>query len=408
MTSDVIPPSSPTCDESDPMSQKRHFASIQPCFSRSGICACFVGSWFLIGVTRGEDSATPAPADSPIENASNADAAASVPLAGHSAHGAAYNEGPRQDAYLMDGTGDVSFPVSTKDRQAQAYFNQGVGQLHGFWYYEAERSFRRVAALDPDCAMAYWGMAAANRDNTKRARDFLRDAIDKRDGATRRENMYIDAMSTLLQEDKRSDGDRRRKYIRDLEEIIREFPDDIEAKALLAVHLWQSDGSGVPINSHQAVDSLLGDVFRANPMHPAHHYRIHLWDGEYPQQALASAARCGQSAPRIAHMWHMPGHIYSRLKRYDDAVWQQEASARADHAHMMRDRVLPDQIGNYAHNNEWLIRNLSFSGPIARGAGPGEKHGRAAAAPNLQLLCENRFKQLQVRAAAPDPGARNV
>jgi peroxiredoxin len=61
-------------------------------------------------------------------------------------------------------------------------------------------------------------------------------------------------------------------------------------------------------------------------------------------------------------MWHMPGHIYSRLKRYDDAVWQQEASARADHAHMMRDRVLPDQIHNYAHNNEWLIRNLVHLG----------------------------------------------
>jgi peroxiredoxin len=61
-------------------------------------------------------------------------------------------------------------------------------------------------------------------------------------------------------------------------------------------------------------------------------------------------------------MWHMPGHIYSKLKRYDDACWQQEASARVDHAQMMRDRVLPDQIHNFAHNNEWLIRNLIFVG----------------------------------------------
>jgi peroxiredoxin len=61
-------------------------------------------------------------------------------------------------------------------------------------------------------------------------------------------------------------------------------------------------------------------------------------------------------------MWHMPGHIYSRLKRYRDAVWQQEASARVDHAHMMRDQVLPDRIHNFAHNNEWLIRNLIYVG----------------------------------------------
>ena len=45
-------------------------------------------------------------------------------------------------------------------------------------------------------------------------------------------------------------------------------------------------------------------------------------------------------------MWHMPGHILSRLKRYHDAAWQQEASARVDHAHMMRDRVMPDRIHN--------------------------------------------------------------
>ena len=116
------------------------------------------------------------------------------------------------------------------------------------------------------------------------------------------------------------------------------------------------------MNSHQAVDSMLSEIFRINPMHPAHHFRIHLWDREEPTQALVSAAKCGQSAPTIAHMWHMPGHIYSRLKRYEDAVFQQEASARADHAHMMRDGVLPDQIHNYAHNNEWLIRNLVHLG----------------------------------------------
>ena len=57
-------------------------------------------------------------------------------------------------------------------------------------------------------------------------------------------------------------------------------------------------------------------------------------------------------------MWHMPGHIYSKLHRYHDAVYQQEASARVDHFHMMHDRVLPDQIHNFAHNNEWCIRNM--------------------------------------------------
>ena len=60
----------------------------------------------------------------------------------------------------------------------------------------------------------------------------------------------------------------------------------------------------------------------------------------------------------------MPGHIYSKRKRYHDAAWHQEASARVDHAHMMRDRVLPDQIHNFAHNNEWLCRNLITVGRV--------------------------------------------
>jgi peroxiredoxin len=68
-------------------------------------------------------------------------------------------------------------------------------------------------------------------------------------------------------------------------------------------------------------------------------------------------------------MWHMPGHIYSKTKRYEDACWQQEASARTDHAHMMRDRVMPDQIHNFAHNNEWLIRNMIFVGRMTDAIG---------------------------------------
>ena len=65
-------------------------------------------------------------------------------------------------------------------------------------------------------------------------------------------------------------------------------------------------------------------------------------------------------------MWHMPGHIYSRLKRWSDAVHQQEASARVDHQHMMRYRIMPERIHNYAHNNAWLAENLGHLGDADR------------------------------------------
>ena len=97
-------------------------------------------------------------------------------LEGHSYHGEAFNEGPRSSAYLMKGMGRVRFPVTTSAQEAQLFFTQGVAQLHGFWHFEAERSFRQAAMLDPDCAMAYWGMAVANRNNAERAKGFIKEA----------------------------------------------------------------------------------------------------------------------------------------------------------------------------------------------------------------------------------------
>jgi peroxiredoxin len=285
-------------------------------------------------------------------------------LAGHSAHGESFNEGPRQSAYLMNGIGRVRFPVTTKDALAQRFVTQGVAQLHGFWYFEAERSFRQAAAIDPECAMAYWGMAMANRGNEKRGKGFIEEAVKRKGSATRREQLYIDSLDAFFKADTSKKKERAEKYTEALEKLLYEFPDDIEAKSFLALQIWDNRSNSIPIASHLAVDALIQQVFAIEPMHPAHHYRIHLWDTEHAETAVTSAAECGQSLPAIAHMWHMSGHIFSRLKRYDDACWQQEASARVDHAHMMRDRVLPDQIHNFAHNNEWLIRNLNFVGRI--------------------------------------------
>jgi peroxiredoxin/tetratricopeptide (TPR) repeat protein len=290
--------------------------------------------------------------------------AGAPPAAGHSWHGETFNEGPRQRAYLMGNTGPVNFPVTSASPEAQKFINQGIGQLHGFWYFEAERSFRQAATLDSNCAMAYWGMALANTNNAKRAKGFLAEAVKRKAGITERETMYIDALEAFHNADAKKDKERHEALAKALERIIYKNPTDLEAKALLGLQLWLNRSHGTPIASHLAVDALLKEVLAVEPLHPGHHYRIHLWDDERPQNAVDSAARCGQAAPSIAHMWHMSGHIFSDLQRYGDAAWQQEASARVDHAYMIRDRVLPDQIHNYAHNNEWLIRDLGHIGRV--------------------------------------------
>ena len=301
---------------------------------------------------------------------------------GHSYMGETFNEGPRQRAYLMGTTGPVRFPATTQNADVQAFINQGVGQLHGFWYLEAERSFRQAAALDPQCALAFWGMAMANTNNEKRAKGFLEQAVKLKGKGSEREGMYIDALDAFYKADRGKDKERHENYARALEKILYKYPEDLEAKALLGLQLWLNRGHGSTLVSHLAVDALLKEVIAAEPLHPCHHFRIHLWDYEKPEFALDSSAKCGQGSPGIAHMWHMPGHIYSRVQRYDDAVWQQEASARCDHAYMIRDRVLPDEIHNYAHNNEWLCRNLTYLGrardalSLARNLGELPRHPR--------------------------------
>ena len=284
-----------------------------------------------------------------------------VPAAGHSVHGEAFDDGPRRRASLIPGMGRVVFPVTISSPDAQAFINQGVAQLHSFYYLEAERSFRQAALLDPACPMAYWGMSMANVNNAKRAKGFLKEAKAKAKAAklTRREQLYLETLDALYKEGSNEKANRKEHRLA-LEAIVAEFPEDLDARAWMSMVAWQDAGADT---SRQALDVTLESILDKNPLHPgAHHYRIHLWDHQKAARAEKAAALYAKSAPGIAHAWHMPGHTYTGLKRYADAAYQQEGSARVDHAAMARDRIMPFEIFNYAHNNQWLATSCSHVG----------------------------------------------
>jgi peroxiredoxin len=210
--------------------------------------------------------------------------------------------------------------------------------------------------------MAYWGMAMSNANNARRARGFLKEARRRAAALSRREQLYLDALEALHRNGG-SERSRRQNWLQGLETIVQEFPDDLDARAWIVMVAWQNAQDG--IGSRQALDTLLDTVLQVESMHPgAHHYRIHLWDNVKPIRAEKSAALYGPAAPGIAHAWHMPGHTYTGLKRYADAAYQQEASARVDHASMFRDRIMPFEIHNYAHNNQWLCTSYSHIGRV--------------------------------------------
>ena len=316
----------------------------------------WIGFWLTI--TSATFGQTPKSNSTP---ASEADP--SQPAAGHSTHGEAWDEGPRHRAVLLPGMGLASFPVAGVSPEVQAFINQGVAQLHSFYDFEAERSFRQASQLDPGCPMADWGMAMANTENSKRAKGFLKSAHAKAKERQPdpRERLYLDSLDALYKEGA-SGKEAKNAFLRALETIVQEYPDDLDARAWMAMVTWQNAGSE-GIGSRQAVDMVLDSVLAVEPMHPgAQHYRIHLWDHAKPSRAISAATLYAATAPGIAHAWHMPGHTFTELKQYARAAYQQEGSARVDHAAMTRDKIMPHEIHNYAHNNQWLATSLAHVG----------------------------------------------
>jgi peroxiredoxin len=270
-------------------------------------------------------------------------------LPGHSHYGEAFDRGPRHSAYLMGGTGKIDFLVSSKDPLVQKFIEQGVGQLHGFWFVEAERSFRQAAHIDPNCGIAYWGMSLANESlNPVRAKQFAAEASRHKAGLSQREEMYINALG--------NEGG--------YQALIAKYPDDLEAKAFEVWRIWQiQERKEASESQRKAADKLMHEILRAEPMHPIHHAAIHFADSiNNVKNALDSAAKCGESAPSIGHMWHMPAHTYYARKEYLRAAWQLEASIRTENAHAIHDWAPPSHL--YAHNNEWLIRALLRLGRV--------------------------------------------
>jgi peroxiredoxin len=273
---------------------------------------------------------------------------------GHSRHGEAYDSGPREKPFEMEGIGKINFPITTKNAEAQKWFNQGVALLHSFWFFEAERSFRWALKLDPECAMCYWGLAQATDDARPKA--FLKEAVKRKDNVSERERLYIEAWDARGPSDLPLDaggnnpsGEKRsQRFQYLLEQIILKYPDDIEAKAFFA--LEQIGG-----RHRLGTELILQQVLARDPNHPgAHHYRIHNWDSKEGYQALDSCAAFGRVASRIGHSQHMPGHIYSGIGMWHEAAISMDTATRVERQYMRQRLVFPFNTWNYAHNQNYL------------------------------------------------------
>jgi peroxiredoxin len=281
---------------------------------------------------------------------------------GHSKHGSAFDTGPREKPWPIEGIGAAHFPITTKNPEVQKWFDQGNALLHSFWDYEAERAFRWCLKLEPDNAMAYWGLARAasivgggTRPADTRPADMIREAVKRRDTVSPREQLYIDALAADLLPDlvhsgqgpdsDRKDGSSRAQKI--LESLCVKYPDDMEARALLALQTMGGNRYGAEL--------IIREILAKQPDHPgAHHYRIHNWDYNEPEQALESARRYGEIAPAIGHALHMPGHIFSIVGMWNEAAIAMDAATRREKQYMQQRLTFPFNNWNYGHNRNYL------------------------------------------------------
>jgi peroxiredoxin len=276
---------------------------------------------------------------------------------GHSSHGSAFDSGLRQHPWKMEGIGHTHFPITTKVPEVQEWFDQANTLMHSFWFEEAERSYRWCLKLDPDCAMAYWGLArtgltwftrgSLDTPELKRYLDFLNEAVRRKDAVSPRERMYIEAWATAYSGET-TGKERMNVLARELQKIVLKYPDDIEAKALFALYAI-GDGNAV------GNDLVLRQVLEKEPDHPgAHHYRIHNWDHVDPEQALQSDQQYGLVAPNIGHADHMPGHNYTKMGLWHEAARSMDTATRVELRYMNERMALPYETWNYAHNRNYL------------------------------------------------------
>ena len=326
-------------------------------------------------------------------------------------------------------------PISTQNKEAQRYFDQGLNLTYGFNHAEAVRAFQAAANLDRNCAICYWGVAYALGPNINAAMSSeavpqtwqaLQRAIALSPKASQSEQAYIDALAKRYVPDATADRSQLDLAFADaMRTVVNRYPNDLDAATLFAEALmdttpwsyWTPEGKPKPVT--EELVTMLESVLQRAPNHPgAIHLYIHAVEASpQPERAEAAADRLAQLVPDSGYLLHMPAHIYLRIGRYHDSSLANERAIAADESYA--------KVGSpglyltiyYPHNIHFLAYSAAMEGrkttalAAARKLAAGIPLEQARSIPMLQwlkatpLFTLSRFGQWDTILQEPQPSS---
>lgn len=288
-------------------------------------------------------------------------------------------------ALLFDGLSGINFNISTRNKEAQKYFNQGMMLAYGFNHAEAARSFYEVTKLDSTCAMGYWGLAyvlgpnyngGMEEDNFQRAYAAALKARTLSQNASSKEKALIDALTSRYEAQPPQD----RKpldiaYAAAMKKVYALFPEDADigsmyAESLMDIHPWdlydkktKKARAWTPEIIH-----VLEAILKFAPKHAgANHFYVHALEASAtPEKALLSAKLLDTLVPGAGHLVHMPSHIYINTGDYHEGSLANIHSVRVDSIYTVACHAQGIYPIAYApHNYHFLAATATLEGNSA-------------------------------------------
>ena len=285
---------------------------------------------------------------------------------------------------LWEGLGTLSHPITTDSEQAQRYFDQGLRLTYAFNHAEAWRAFKQAQALDPGCAMCFWGEAFVLGANINAPMEegavqpafiALTNAKARAGRASAPERAMIEALAQRYSSDPGADGAAlAQAYADAMAQAHQAYPDDQDIAVLFADavmntspwNYWEADGRTPKGRLGEAIAAIEG-VLAANPEHPgAIHLYIHLTEASAePERAEPHADRLAALMPAAGHIVHMPAHTYYRIGRYLDSLQTNIAAVAADEAYLAQvEATGAYPYGYYPHNIHFVLVSAFMAGDV--------------------------------------------